>query len=174
MYKDLGVNIDRLGCIMLDVDGSAITPPTDDSILYFTQNPDRFWIRGFVAGKVPHVTLLYGLMESGQLNKIYVDKVLEGWSIDSVAIDHVGYFDSPYTDDPYYCIIAHLMISEQLLEGHSRLEFLPHINTFAEYKAHITIAYVKKDEQVRDEAIAYYGATLNGTQLVVKGLNYGK
>lgn len=175
MYAELGINIDKLGCIMLDIDGANIPKPVDESVLYVTSNPDRFWIKGFVAGKVPHVTLLYGLMESGQKNKQYVDKVLEGWSIDSVEIDHVGFFESPYTDDPYYCIIAHLKITDNLLEGHKRLEFLPHINTFPDYKAHITIAYVKKDEAVRDQVIDYYNKLFyDFPSMNVKQINYGK
>lgn len=175
MYSELGINIDKLGCIMLDIDGSDIPKIQDESVLYFTKHPDRFWINGFVAGKVPHVTLLYGLMESGQKNKRYVDKVLEGWNINSVDIDHVDFFNSPYgEEEPYYCIIAHLRITPQLLEGHNRLQFLPHINTFPEYKAHITIAYVKKDEAIKEKIIGYYSDALLGKSLSVTGLNYGK
>lgn len=173
MYADIGINIDKLGCIMLDMDGSIIPQPPDESVLYYTENKDRFWINGFVAGSVPHVTLLYGLMESGQKNKQYVDKVLAGWELNSVDISHIGFFDSPYQDDPYYCIIAHLRIGDKLMEGHNRLQFLPHINTFPEYKAHITIAYVKRDEVVKEKIIAYYSDALLGKSLLVTGLNYG-
>lgn len=174
MYENMGINIDKLGCIMLDVDGGSIEKPSDD-VLYFTKNPDRFWIKGFVAGHTPHVTLLYGLMESGNTKwKWEVDKVLEGWQMDSVEIAHVGYFDSPYPDDPYYCIVAHLLITPQLLDGHKRLEFLPHINTFQDYKAHITLAYIKKDEVKRDEIISQYQDVLSGQTLPVVKLNYGK
>jgi 2'-5' RNA ligase len=175
MYAELGINIDKLGCIMLDIDGANIPKHVDESVLYFTSNPDRTWIKGFVAGKVPHVTLLYGLLESGQKNKEYVDQVLNGWSIEAVEVDHVGFFESPYEDDPYYCIIAHLKITDNLLEGHKRLEFLPHINTFPDYKAHITIAYVKKDEAVRDEVINQYNKFFYDNPLMtVKQINYGK
>lgn len=174
MYSELGINIDKLGCIMLDIDGKGVPAFPNEEDLYFTKHPDRFWIKGFVAGSVPHVTLLYGLMESGKRNREYVDRVLKAWDITSVEIDHLAYFDSPYPDDPYYCIIAHVKITDNLLEGHRRLEFLPHINTFPEYKAHITIAYVKKEEQIRDKVIAYYSEALAGKQLQVLGLNYGK
>lgn len=174
MYAEMGINIDKLGCIMLDVDGGSIeSPPEQD--LYFTINPDRFWIKGFVAGHTPHVTLLYGLMESGNTKwKWEVDKVLEGWEMKLLSIAHVGYFDSPYPDEPYYCIVAHLLITPELLEGHKRLEFLPHINTFPDYKAHITLCYIKKDEAKRDALIRHYNETLTGKTLPVIQLNYGK
>lgn len=176
MYAALGINIDKLGCIMLDVDGSAISKPPDESILYYTQNKDRFWINGFVAGSVPHVTLLYGLMESGQKNKEYIDKVLSGWGIDSVEVDHVDFFNTPYGDEePYYCIIAHVKITDNLLEGHNRLELLPHINTFPEYKAHITLAYIKSKNNVAlANILDFYNDSLRGKLLTVTGLNYGK
>jgi hypothetical protein len=175
MYAELQINIDKLGCIMLNIDGSAIPKLPDESILYFTAHPDRFWIKGFVAGEVPHVTLLYGLMESGQKNKAYVDKVLNGWSIGSVTIDHVDFFNTPYQDEPYYCIIAHLAITPELLEGHQRLEFLPHINTFPDYKAHITIAYIKSKNNVAlHNTLEFYNEALRGKTLPVTGLNYGK
>jgi 2'-5' RNA ligase len=176
MYKSLDINIDKLGCIMLDVDGSAIPeiPEEYKENLYTTKNKDRFWIKGFVAGETPHVTVLYGLMESGQKNKKYVDQVLDGWSVDEIEVESIGHFDSPYDDDPYYCIIAHLEVSDKLREGRTRLELLPHINTFPDFKAHVTIAYVDKKEDVRDGVIKFYKEKLEGKSLKVTELNYGK
>lgn len=173
MYSEMGINVDKLGCIMLNVDGSIFKKP-EEEILYYTKHPDRFWINGFVAGKVPHVTLLYGLLESGVKNKAYVDKVLEGWDIENVTINDIGYFDSPYPDEPYYCIVAHINVDNLLFEGHSRLELLPHINTFLTYKPHITIAYIKKDENVRDILIGDYNDNLELEKIKVLSLNYGK
>lgn len=175
MYAELGINIDKLGCIMLDLDGSPIQMAINDNDLFFTSHPERFWIKGFVAGHTPHVTLLYGLLKSGNTEyRQYVDKVLEGWKIETVSVDHVGYFESPYPDEPYYCIVAHLNISNTLKAGHNRLQLLPHINTFPDYKAHITIAYVKKDEVIRDHVIEVYNEMLQNIQLNVTNINYGK
>lgn len=175
MYATIGINIDKLGCIMLDVDGSKIPMPPEEN-MYVTTHPDRFWIQGFVGGKHPHITLLYGLMKSGKTEwKDQIDKVLEGWEMKSVLIEQISYFDSPYEDEPYYCIIAHVRITPELMEGHKRLEFLPHINTFPQYKAHITLAYVKKDEDIREEMINFFAAHLYGeNEIPVLGLNYGK
>jgi hypothetical protein len=177
MYEELGINIDKLGCIMLDLDGSQIPKIQDESVLYFTTHPDRTWIRGFVGAK-PHMTLLYGLMASGRTSwKNEVDKVLDGWSVDAVNIKQVSYFESPYEDEPYYCLVGHVLITSNILEGHRRLEFLPHINTFPEYKAHVTLAYIQKDPDVREELITYFSSHLYQEQnnsLPVIGLNYGK
>lgn len=175
MYSELGVNIDKLGCIMLDVDGSKIENKIDANDLYKSENKDRFWINGFVAGSTPHVTLLYGLLQSGNTTyRKYVDKVLEGWNKEPVKIDHVGFFDSPFSDDPYFCIVAHLDISQNLKDANNRLQLLPHINTFPDYKAHVTIAYIKKDEGLRNRTIETYNSMLKGMFLNPLSLNYGK
>lgn len=177
MYKEMGINIDKLGCIMADLEpiGSKEDYLIDESALYKTKNPDHKWIKGWIASDTSHVTLLYGLMENGHTWKKYVDKVLSGWSLPSVTIDHVGYFDSPYEDDPYYCIVAHLKITPALIEGNQRLQFLPHINTYPDFKAHATVCYIKKDEKLRDQIIARLNGanSLKGKNLRVTGLNYG-
>jgi hypothetical protein len=173
IYDELGIDLDDLGCIMLDVNAAAIKPFPDESVLHYTQDPKRFWIKGFVVGVKPHITLLYGLLESGTKWKKYVDAVLDGWKLKEVAVKEVGYFTSPYEDDQYYCIVAHIDITPDLLEGYYRLNFLPHVNTFPDYKAHMTLAYIKKDDKIRDEVIAYFNKQLVGEGLKIKGLNYG-
>lgn len=173
VYKGLGIKIDDLGCIMLDVDGEGISNIIQKEDLYITKDKKKFWINGFVAGETPHLTLLFGLLEQGDKYKKYVDRVLEGWSLNSVEIEDVSYFDSPYDNEDYYCIIAHIKKSDKLIEGHQRLQLLPHIDTFAGYKPHVTIAYIKKDEKKRDEIISNYEDILVGESLIVKGINYG-
>lgn len=175
MYAEMNINIDKLGCIMLDVDGGVIPKIPNEDYLYFSNNPDRFWIKGFVAGHTPHVTLLYGLLQSG--NTVYrkqVENVLKGWDIKDIELDHVSFFESPYTDEPYYCIVAHIRVTSELLEGNQRLQLLPHINTFPAYKPHITIAYIKKDGMIRSDVIDYYNKNLVSVDFRVKGINFGK
>jgi 2'-5' RNA ligase len=176
IYAELGINLAKLGCIMLNLDGTGIPNLISEQDLYFTDNADRYWIKGFVAGHTPHVTLLYGLLESGKtIYKKYVDEILQEWNCNSVEIDHVGFFKSPYGEsDPYYCIVAHLKISDELKEANSLLQLLPHINTFPSYKAHITIAYIKQDETLRDKIIEDYNKELSGKKLSVSSINYGK
>lgn len=178
MYKDLGINVPDLGCVMLDVAEMPTDPYLDQmkerDVFYSSDKPERFWIKGYVAGKTPHVTLLYGLMEQGSKWKKQIDAVLKGWNIKDVEIDHIGFFPSHYKDDPYYCIVGHVKISPELQDGHDRLQLLPHINTFPGYKAHLTLAYVKKDEEIRDWVITNFESWLPGKALpIAKGVNYG-
>lgn len=173
VYKKLGINLDKLGCIMLDVEPLKGLNVSEDK-LYYAKNKERFWVNGLVFNKVAHLTLLYGLLQSGSEIKDLVDQVLTEWYMPGVEIDHVGFFNSPYPDEPYYCIVGHVKVNDDLMEGHQRLEFLPHINTFAGYKPHITLAYVKKDEKIRDEVMEYFNKALKDQPLKVTGINYGK
>jgi hypothetical protein len=110
MYEDLGISLDTLGCIMLDLEPLTFDVP--ESALYYAKDKKRFWIDGNVAGKTPHVTLLYGLMRSGPELKKHVDTVLEDSIPKEVTIDHIGFFDTPPNiDEDYYCIVAHLKIT---------------------------------------------------------------
>lgn len=178
MYMRMGIDIDKLGCIMLDIENDdvirEIPKEFGDDILMTSKNPARFWIKGFVAGHTPHVTLLYGLIYP-ICNQLDAARVLEGWKIEDVAIRDFGYFESPYEDEPYYCIVAHVNIDDNLMEGHRRLELLPHINTFPDYKAHITVAYIKKDAVLRDQILWYYNREIETvSRMKVSKINYGK
>lgn len=179
IYKGLHINTNSLGCIMLDVkplsnmysiefEGAGIA-------LYYAKNKERFWIDGWVVNKKAHITLLYGLMESGREWKNYVDIVLADCKIDEVEIGGISFFDSPYPDEPYYCIVAEIKITPELLEAHQRLELLPHINTFPGYKAHMTICYLSKSqgEGYRDRMIAEFNNLWKGKKLKALGINYG-
>lgn len=150
VYEALDISLSELGCVMLDLEPSIDLIKIGNEMesgksLYYSGNKEYFWIDGFV-GKNPHVTLLYGLLGPAIDYKQLIDEVLTGWELKTIEVESIGYFESPYKDEPYRCIIAHVKVTPKLLEGHNRLEFLPHINTFAGYKAHFTLAYVKKDK----------------------------
>lgn len=174
VYKDLGINLDTLGCVMADIEpGPGMTGHGGASGLYYAKDKTRFWINGWVADKNPHVTLLYGLLKSGREYAEQISAVLDGWKMDEVEIEDIGYFDSPYEDEPYYCIIAHLKVTDQLLDAHTRLQFLPHINTFNQYRPHMTIAYINKDEEMRDRLLKTFNKLWAGKKLKVKpGISY--
>lgn len=178
IYKTLDINLDKLGCVMLDLeplenmwsielDGAA-------TALYYSKNPDRKWIDGWVCDKVPHITLLYGLLDNAHNWENLIEMALWDWQLEEVEIDHISYFDSPYEDEPYYCIVAHIKVTDELMEGHQRLELLPHINTFTGYKPHMTICYLKKkqdkvqSEQYRDTMIEHFNKCFAGKKLKVK------
>lgn len=158
---------------MLDIKKGSIPKLLDEKDLYTSKNDEIFWIKGFVADKKAHVTLLYGLMKSGKIYEKYIKKLLKNWKLDSVEVERVDYFEGQLENEPNYCIVAHIKVTPKLLEGHERLQFLPHIDTFPGYKPHMTIAYVKKNEKIRDRAIALYSRVLVGKRLKITGLNLG-
>ena len=179
VYQWLGIDLNKLGCLMLDTE-KIILPrdgftgfPTIEAILYYAKNKDRFWIDGIVCETIPHITLLYGFLTEAKTLQPHIEKVLEGWNFPSVKISEISFFNSPYEDEEYYCIVAKIEVSDELLEGHRRLEFLPHINTFTGYTPHITIAYIKKDETARDIFIENLKKEFVGKELKITGLNYG-
>jgi 2'-5' RNA ligase len=180
VYEWLGINLNTLGCVMLDIEplSNMYTIEFEGAgvALYYAKNKERFWIDGWVIGKIAHITLLYGLLEKGKNYVPHIEEVLKGWELSEVEIDHIGYFDSPYEDELYWCLVAHIKLSPELLEGHRRLEFLPHVNTFSDYKAHITICYLNKEqgEQYRDDMIREFNELWAGKRLKVKSaLNLG-
>lgn len=179
VYKWLGINLDKLGCIMLDLEPLenmySIEVEGAGVALYYAKNKERFWIDGWVVNKLAHITLLYGLLEEGKNFKMHIERVLENWKLEEVEIEDIGFFNSPYEDEPYYCLVAHIKVNDELLEGHQRLEFLPHVNTFTGYKPHMTICYLRKDsgEKYRDDMIEHFKKLWVGKKLKVKSLNFG-
>ena len=179
VYQWLGIDLNKLGCLMLDVkplpNMYSISLEGADVALYYAKNKDRFWVDGWVLDKTPHLTLLYGFPTEAKNYKPHIEAVLNGWEMKTVKIADIGYFESPYEDEPYYCLVAHLEVTDELLEGHQRLEFLPHINTFTGYKPHITIAYIDKTqgENYRNNLIEDFKKLWVGKEMEITGLNYG-
>ena len=174
VYASLGIDVNKLGVVMADTEAipisELVTKPEPD--LYFAANKDHFWIRGAVGETGAHVTLLYGLLQHGTKLKAEIHEVLRDWQMDDVTIEKVGVFQSPHEDEPYECIVAHLKVTPELAEGHARLEFLPHVNTFMKYRPHVTLAYVKKGAAkrwVRELNNALMGKKLAITQLINLG-----
>lgn len=168
LYSDMDIDVDDLGCIMLDLEPMEVLghmPLGSEDDLF--ENPS--WDQGALpAETVPHVTLLYGLLENGNKWKNKVDQLLDGWNLNSVKIDHVGYFD---TSDSY-AVVAHLEKTPELVDGHERLTLLPHINTFSEYLPHMTLAYVKKEADV-DSWVDTLNKVYAGKTVQAAGINYG-
>lgn len=176
MYKELGIDVTELGCVMLDVEPIHVLQMVENAEddLYFTKDPKKFWIKGAVAEKTAHATLMYGLLEHATKMRKYINRVLKDWTLRSVEVESVGKFDSQYPDEPYYCVVAHLKVTPRLLEGNERLKFLPHINTFAGYKPHITLAYIKKDDKILNKWTTTLGRELKGRRYMFSDkLNLG-
>lgn len=175
VYEALGVDLSTLGCIMVDTDPIPVSDIIPEDALYYAKDPEKYpHMKGIVSETVPHATLLFGLMNHGPEIKEQVDKMLEGWSIDGVTIDHVSYFEDPKPGEPQYLLIAHLDVNSGLSEANSRLQMLPHINLSPpHYKPHISLAYIKHDPALRDRCIEALNARLAGKRINVRGLNYG-
>lgn len=185
VYKGLGLNLNTLSCVMIDIDSVAMIgllaekdilnfAEANKEDLYTSKDKDKFWVDGLVCQKSAHCTLLYGLIEAADNYSWHIKKVLTGWKIDSLEIESVDSFDSPTEDEPYYCIVGHVKITPELLEGHQRLELLPHINTFGGYKAHISLAYIKKDAAAQSRWVKTFSKALVGEKLKVEDtLNFG-
>lgn len=177
VYEDLGIDLSLLGCIMLNIPAQSVVDKVKEIIpeldAYYARDNKRFWIKGLTSVEDMHCTLLYGLTRTGAEYRKHVDTVLDGRLPGSVTVDHVSYFDSPYENEEYYCIVAHLVITPELQEAHDRLTMLPHIKTFPGYKAHITLGYIVKDEEKRDEYVSQLNQALKMSTVPTGGINYG-
>lgn len=171
--KRRGITVSALGCVMLDVDGPPISRLLPTSWTYTSTHPDRRWISG--AQDDGHVTLLYGLLENAHTIREDVQEVLEGWQAGPITTDRVGVFPSPFDDEPYSCIVAHLALSDSLRDAHARLSLLPHIDTHPEYKPHVTLAYVRREYE--EDAVRLIeqelGCVKGGLDFEPIALNYG-
>lgn len=170
LYDGLDVDPNDLGCIMINTETLPILKhvPEDlhGELIDATSRHDH--AMGAVAETEAHVTLLYGLLENGNVWKEKVDTVLEGWSLSEVTIQDVGYFETPDS----FAVVAHIDKSPELIDGHERLTLLPHVQTFSEYRPHLTLAYVSKEADI-DDWVDYLGSAYNGKTIKTKGINYG-
>lgn len=170
LYDDLDIDLDKLGCIMLDTEKFDVTRFVDEGqadLIYSTDKAGH--LMGDVAEIEPHVTLLFGLLQNGNIWKDKVDTVLEDWAVPTVTIKDVTAFDLGDS----YAIVGLIKKTPELIDGHERLTLLPHIQTFSEYKPHLTLAYVDHDAAVRDKWVTALRAEYKGKELKTKGINYG-
>lgn len=176
IYEDLGIDLRTLGCVMLKTE-QPDTSFIDDEDLYVSPDPAKFWIRGRVAGD-SHVTLRYGLLPS--VRQQHVRRILDDVHLpQQLCVTDLQRFDSPYDDEPYECIVARVESSNALIGGwelqeiNAALSLLPNVNTFANYKPHVTLAYVKEGWWFNNYGDAYQAAR-NLLPMRTKGLDFGK
>jgi hypothetical protein len=173
----LGVNVSKLGCVMLDVE------PADPDLRidfikeewgYHSTHPDRRYVSGVQYRW--HVTLLYGLLHNAQDIKEHVDEALRGWAVTRpLTVRRLEMFPSPWESEPYVSIVGRLSTAigpepPDLIEAHARLSMLPHIDTHPQYKPHVNFGFVK-----RHHATEAYEAchALLPMPLTVVDINYG-
>ena len=101
VYKSLKINLDKLGCLMLDIKWPtgvgmwSIEEEGAGADLYHSKHKERFWIDGWVADK-GHLTLLYGFLEPAFKWKNKILCVLNGWNLPDMEIEEITHFESPY------------------------------------------------------------------------------
>ena len=174
---DRGINAGDLGCVMLDVKPHDLTGVIEPDWEYVEDHPKLGHVTG--VQHEHHVTLLYGLLRNANEDRAAIDEVLCGWTPEPVRTDQLEVFPSPFPDEaPYVCIVARQsVVSRNLRDAHARLSMLPHIDTHPEYKAHVTLAYVKAEH--RDDALNALRRSFRARDIYVPitfepiGLNYG-
>lgn len=141
--------------------------PIPKEYLYYHPDPDRH-IQGLVSAHTPHVTLLGGILPG--VKKWHVDSVLEDWWVKQIRLYEVDVFDSP--DGTYYCVVVGVF-TDQLIEAHKRLSLLPHINAFPDFKAHLTLAYIKHDDEILQKTLDIVRPMVEYNYLDTRQINYG-
>lgn len=160
VYKSLKIDVRKLFCTMLYCElgeyyKEKLPQLFGSQDLFYSKNLP--WAQGLVADRNPHLTLLFGTLPIVKVN--HIKEVLQPWISQEVKlmVDEYSYFEST-NDEEYYCIVAKIKTNSSIMEAHERLSLLPHINTFGDYRPHVTIAYIKKNDEIRD----YYINRLNG------------
>lgn len=173
VYESLGLSTDKMGCIMLDLDPIPVTEFVEWGEEDLFYSPTMKYGQGAVAEQTAHLTLLYGLLEYGSVWKEQVDAVLKGWTPPVVEFENVGHFPGSVEGEDYNVIVGHVRITDAVQEAHDRLSFLPHVDTFPGYKAHVTLAYVKGGDDIRDKWVDALNAEYAGKSFPPRGINYG-
>lgn len=177
-----GVDVKNLGFVGLKFDplavqeelshdsesGVAILP---SDYVYASDGDYRTWVAGPVGETGAHVTAKYGLLHPAHEMMDVVNELV-GWPRDLTAtVTDIEVFPSPYDDLKYGCLVARLG-GDDLLEINAALSTLPHVDSFVEYKPHVTLAYLKP-VIARHAGIPEAMRWLLGKKLTVTGIDYG-
>lgn len=136
LHKDLGIKTSSLGCLMLNTENplSGLMPEEGQ---YVSENPELWWIKGLL--KDWHVTVRYGFLDG--VKRAHVERVIADLKKpDELIPETFDIFPSTYPEENYECVV--LRVGSLYLENlHKQLSVLPNVETFPEYKPHITIGY---------------------------------
>jgi hypothetical protein len=174
-----GIDVNSLGCVMLPVgflrgmlQGGYDEGAFSEDDLYFANDPKLFWIKGDVSAKA-HVTLLYGLLKPAYdpeqaelIQRLIPDNPKFDGFPSWLPIEGFEIFPSNIPTEDYAVIVARIGDPDGILgQAHALLSYLPHVDTFAQWKLHATIAYVKSE--VAGAWIDYLSAAVPASMVVV-------
>lgn len=175
IIKDLDLNINNLGSVMLPVNAVDLFEGSNGNFLnsmdlYKSSTPLKFWINGDVTNRA-HATLLYGLLTPAYKQQENIDELLASWERPKfLTVDDISVFPSTDPQEPYGCVVAHVS-DDSLYEAHKRLSYLPHVNTFPDYRPHVALAYVK--EEVAEHWAEVLSWSIVRLEVLGEDLDYG-
>lgn len=173
VYANLGIDPNKLGCVMLDVEPIQVSNLILYDDLYYADPAKHPYAQGIVSESVPHCTLLYGFLRSATELKKHIDAVLEGWTPQDVTIAAVDVFPSNDPGENYVTLIAKLEMTPNLIEANARLKLLPHLDTFPMgFQGHISLAYLN-DSSDYQGYISKLNQAFQGKTIKALELNYG-
>src|SRR5205085_6987026 len=80
VYANLGIDPNKLGCVMLDVEPIQVSNIILYDDLYQADPVEHPHMQGIISETADaHVTLLYGFLRSATELKKHIDAVLDGW-----------------------------------------------------------------------------------------------
>lgn len=159
--KDYGIDITRLGCVMLSTDSPWLTPqPILREMEAFQILEDNQYDSphtSFVSGIALdwHITVKYGLINANQeaVNNVILKTNLPEMQFQYVETSMVEVWDKIDKDGtPYECIVKKIKqwhyddlveSYEALRDWHIQFSVLPNVDTFPMYEAHVTLGYFK-------------------------------
>ncbi len=125
-----GTGTYKYGAVMLPVDSG-----TADAINNITESIDEADLENDGKEDWLHVTVKYGLVDA-DMEKL--TEILGSVSAIDARLDAFDVFENDEHD-----VLIIKIESDDLHELNSRLSMLPHVDSYSEYRPHITIAYLK-------------------------------
>jgi hypothetical protein len=172
VYRDLGIDVRRLGCIMLVTDPLVVSDVIAEQDLHHFDPVTDPYDRPIASEPAAHVSLLYGLLRSGPEMRKHVDAVLAGWQPEDLPIESVGSWPGQETRSDFVSIHARVPVTDNLAEAHARLSLLPHMDIYGPMRPHVTMAHVKVESDWRGY-IAQLNARFAGTTVAAGEISYG-
>jgi hypothetical protein len=149
----LGVDPSNLGCVMLEVEPLRISEMlgnvTDDFYVHAPEGHKWTWVKGPVAETGAHVTVKYGFLRAAhdpEMAPAVAALMADYQPGVGLRLGDVEIFPEPNVPEPlgYACIVVRID-DEPLRQWNKALSLLPHIDTYPDYKPHLTLAYVRKE-----------------------------